>query len=345
MHSNNLSPGRLHLRNRHQGRYDFAELIRASPELVAFVVSTPSNAASIDFANPQAVRALNRALLKHFYNIEFWDIPAHYLCPPIPARADYVHTLADLLASSYAGSVGRSAWVQVLDVGVGANCIYPLLGHREYGWHFIGVDIDPRGIACAQAILRANHGLDKVVKLRLQNQPSAIFSGIWHADEMFDLVMCNPPFHTSLAQATLGTRRKWRNLGKDFHDSKGNKADKKMRDSEIPHLPPALNFGGQGAELWCPGGEGAFIGRMINESKLLRNRCLWFTALVSKAASLPGLEQSLRAAGVVEQRIVEMTQGQKNSRVLAWTYLTETQRHVWCLKRSGNTSAPERSRG
>lgn len=29
-----------------------------------------------------------------------------------------------------------------LDVGTGASCIYPLLGHRVYGWNFMGSDID-----------------------------------------------------------------------------------------------------------------------------------------------------------------------------------------------------------
>ena len=89
----------LHPRNRHQGRYDFPQLISVCPELAEFVIINPYGKESIDFANPDAVRVFNRALLKAFYGIAHWDIPADYLCPPVPGRADYVHFLADLLAT------------------------------------------------------------------------------------------------------------------------------------------------------------------------------------------------------------------------------------------------------
>ena len=42
---------------------------------------------------------LNRAILMHHYGVKSWDIPAGYLCPPIPGRADYIHSVADLLAA------------------------------------------------------------------------------------------------------------------------------------------------------------------------------------------------------------------------------------------------------
>ena len=62
---------------------------------------------SVDFANPAAVKALNRALLRQDYGLDYWDIPAGYLCPPIPGRADYVHYLADLLAADRGGGAPR----------------------------------------------------------------------------------------------------------------------------------------------------------------------------------------------------------------------------------------------
>ena len=88
----------LHPRNRHSGRYDFPKLIAACPELGEYVILNPYGKQSIDFANPDAVRVFNRALLRQFYGIQHWDIPAGYLCPPVPGRADYLHGLADLLA-------------------------------------------------------------------------------------------------------------------------------------------------------------------------------------------------------------------------------------------------------
>lgn len=300
----------LHLRNPHRERYDFARLVACSPELATFVATNKYGDESMDFSDPAAVRALNRALLKLEYGIEGWDIPAQYLCPPIPGRADYLHYLADLLADG--GDIPRGPSVRVLDIGVGANCVYPLIGQRTYGWRFVGSDIDPAALANAQRILDAN-GLGSAVELRLQPRREAVFAGVLRPGESFDLVMCNPPFHGSMSEAREGTQRKWRNLGK---------AIPARRD-------PVLNFGGQGAELYCEGGEEAFVSRMVEESVRLADGCLWFTSLVSRSSSLPVIERALKRAGVLESRTIAMAQGQKKSRILAWTFLGEQQRREW----------------
>ncbi len=128
-------PG-LHPRNRHNGRYDLATLCQVTPELTQFLTLTPGGEQSVDFANPQAVKALNKALLAHFYAVKNWDIPDGFLCPPVPGRADYIHHLADLLGET-SGTIPANA--SILDIGVGANCIYPLIGVHEYGWRFTAV--------------------------------------------------------------------------------------------------------------------------------------------------------------------------------------------------------------
>lgn len=303
----------LHPRNRHSGRYDFATLIECCPELAPFVAPNAYGDDSIDFADPTAVRALNRALLRKFYSVLAWDIPARYLCPPIPGRADYLHHLADLLAASNGGEIPRGAAVRVLDVGTGANLIYPLIGHSEYGWRFVGSDIDRGALANAQAIIDANDGLADTIELRHQASPASVFTGIVRRDERFDLVMCNPPFHASMDDARAGSLRKWKNLGKDSGTMKA----------------PALNFGGRSAELVCAGGEAGFIRRMIEESALIPERCRWFTSLVSKADNLRAIEHALKAAGVRTRRTIEMAQGQKRSRIVAWTFLTAQQQRSW----------------
>lgn len=297
----------MHPRNVHRGRYDFRQLVLASPELASFVSANVYGDASVDFADPAAVKALNRALLIHYYGIKGWDMPAQYLCPPIPGRADYLHYLADLLADG--GVMPGSA--RVLDIGTGANCIYPLIGHRTYGWQFVGSDIDPAALANAQRILDANRGFPDAIELRLQKSRKAVFTGIVHPSDFFELTLCNPPFHASLHEASAGTQRKWKNLGKAVAKS------------------PLLNFGGQGAELWCDGGEEAFVCRMIAESAAFSEHCLWFTTLISKSASLPGVYRALKKAAVQDFRTIEMAQGQKKSRIVAWTYLDEKRRHDW----------------
>ena len=273
--------------------------MKSCPELASFVIKTPRGESSIDFANPAAVQTLNRALLKSFYGVSHWEIPAGYLSPPIPGRADYVHRLAELLRSAK-GEFPRGASVRVLDVGVGANCIYPIIGHAEYGWTFAGSDVDPVALASAKRIVDSNPILTGAVELRLQTSPEKILEGIIRPDEMFEAVICNPPFHASLAEAEEGSRRKWKNLGH------GDTAKK--------------NFGGQGRELWFPGGEGAFVRRMIGEGAALRKNVRWFTALISKEESLPEIERAMKKAGVTDRRTMAMEQGQKKSRIVAWTF-------------------------
>ena len=304
--------GQLHPRNRHQGRYDFPALLQAHPALARFVIRNPYGKPSIDFADPAAVRTFNRALLAQLYGLHHWDIPDGYLCPPVPGRADYLHGLADVLATSSADIIPRGEQVRVLDIGTGANCIYPLLGHIDYGWQFVGSDIDPQALAAAQRNLVAN-GLDQAIELRLQSQRSQNFRGLLRADERFHLTLCNPPFHASASEAHSGSRRKWRNLGK----------------LDPSRQLPALNFGGQHNELWCPGGELAFIQQMIEESREHAAQVLWFSCLVSKAGNLPLLHARLRQVGARQIRQVDMAQGQKQSRFLAWSFLDNDQKAAW----------------
>ncbi|TGE13466.1 23S rRNA (adenine(1618)-N(6))-methyltransferase RlmF [Hymenobacter elongatus] len=304
----------LHPRNKHRGRYDFPALIRSFPALAPFVAPNAYADDSIDFANPEAVKALNKALLKHFYTIEHWDIPAGYLAPPIPGRADYIHYAADLLAEVNEGVVPTGKRVRVLDVGVGANCIYPIIGHREYGWRFIGSDVDPVAVRMAKQIAASNPGLGGVVEVRLQPARDDIFSGVVKANEFFDLTMCNPPFHGSQAEADAANRRKGQNLG----------------TAEARPLP---NFGGQSNELWYQGGEATFVWRMAEESALQRANCLWFTTLISKKETLPGLYKTLQKLGAVDVRTIGMNQGQKISRIVAWTFLTPEQQQQWRQRR------------
>jgi 23S rRNA (adenine1618-N6)-methyltransferase len=291
----------LHPRNPHRFQYDFKALIKACPELRPFVEINAYGNESVDFANPKAVKMLNRAILSHFYQIKYWDIPAGYLCPPIPGRADYIHYIADLLSLN--GKVPTGPEVRGMDIGVGANCVYPILGHQSYGWSFVGTEVDRKALETANLIVNANPELTSFIECRLQGSSTDIFKGIILDNEQFDFTMCNPPFHASLAEASQGTQRKWKNLGRD-----------KSRQANT------LNFGGQQAELWYPGGEAAFILKMIDQSKDFAKQCHWFTSLVSKKSTLPALYQNLKRVGALDVKTVEMSQGQKVSRMLAWTF-------------------------
>ncbi|MGJ8545207.1 MAG: 23S rRNA (adenine(1618)-N(6))-methyltransferase RlmF [Sulfitobacter sp.] len=297
---------KLHPRNQHREGYDFRQLVANTPELEPFTTRNPLGQTTIDFQNAGAVRMLNRALLKTHYNVEYWDIPADYLCPPIPGRADYIHYLADLLAANNKQKIPRGPDIKALDIGTGASLVYPLIGQSEYGWQFTGVDIDPAAIKSAQQICRFNK---LKITLRQQEKRENTFKGVIAPQDVFHFTMCNPPFHSSIEQANKGTQRKWRNLGKG--------------------VTKKLNFGGQNAELWCPGGEIKFIASMVKQSVPFAGQCLWFTSLVSKKDNLQTLSKILEKAKVADFKIVEMAQGQKTSRFIAWTYIKENQRSSW----------------
>lgn len=307
---NAQKPG-LHPRNRHHSRYDLDALCAVNPSLRAFITTNPNGEATIDFAQPQAVKALNQALLAHFYGVREWDIPDGFLTPPVPGRADYLHHLADVLAESHEGQVPSQA--SVLDVGTGANCIYPLIGVHEYGWRFTGSEINEEALASAQAIISANPGMSRAIRLRRQKDPAAILAGIIHKNEQYDATICNPPFHDSAQSAQEVSERKRRNLGQSAND--------------------AANFGGQQQELWCEGGEVAFIRKMIGESQQFARQVLWFTSLVSRGDNLPELYRALTQVGAVKVLKKEMAQGQKQSRFIAWTFLDEAQRKRWAQSR------------
>ncbi len=306
-----LEKNNLHPRNLHRHGYDFEQLIKVTPQLNKFVKLNQYQTKSINFSDPESVKALNKALLKQFYGINYWDIPAGYLCPPIPGRADYIHYMADLLGESNNGIIPKGGQVKVLDIGTGANCVYPLVGSSVYGWQFVGTDIDPVAINSANKIIAENAGVKNNIVCRLQTNQADVFKRIIKQDEIFDLTICNPPFHASWQEAQAGTGRKWDNLNKT-----------KLQT-------PVLNFGGKNNELWCPGGEAAFIRRMIEQSELFAKNVFWFSTLVSKKDTLPGIYKALRKVAAADIKTISMAQGQKASRAVAWTFLTEPERINW----------------
>jgi len=302
---------RLHLRNKNRERYDFKKLLAICPELVPFVKPNIHNDESIDFANAEAVKVLNKVLLKFHYGISNWDIPQNYLCPPIPGRADYIHHIADLLSRFNYGKIPQGARVKCLDIGVGANCIYPIIGNIEYGWSFIGSDIDPVAIESVNSIIKSNPKLKGNIELRLQPDSKDIFFSIIKEDEYIDLAICNPPFHASAEEALAGTLRKLSNL----KERKVTKAD--------------LNFGGQSHELWYEGGEEMFVLRMVRQSKYFAESCFWFSTLISKKSNLKIVYHALKKARAVEIETIPLGTGNKTSRVVAWTFLDKVAQKKW----------------
>ena len=301
----------LHLRNKNRERYDLEALIVSAPELAAFVKPNKYGDDSVDFAHPAAVKFLNKALLNHYYGIKYWEFPDENLCPPIPGRADYIHYIADLLKESNFGRMPEGEKITCLDIGVGANSIYPILGVTEYGWNFIGSDVDEKSIASAQNIINNNASLKDKVEFRHQSDPKAIFSGIISGGEKFDVTLCNPPFHSSSDDAQKGSQRKIQNL-----------SGKRVKT-------PELNFAGISNELIYDGGEHQFVQNMIAESKKTGNNCYWFTTLVSEQSNLKGIYKALEELNANQVKTIPMGTGNKSTRIVAWSFLSKEQQKEW----------------
>ncbi len=293
---------KLHPRNKHNKLYDFDRLKAVVPELTPFIIKNPSGVDTIDFSKPEAVVLLNKALLMSDYKLTFWELPQDNLCPPIPGRADYIHYIADLLATYNAGVVPTGNSVKILDLGVGANAIYPIIGVAEYGWRFVASDINKESLASAENIVSNNPHLKTMVSLRLQPSSRNILDNIIGEQEQFTAVICNPPFFKSQEDAAKQSARKVKNLAKKSV------------------VAPTPNFGGQSNELWCEGGELTFITNYIYESRRFGAQVKWFTTLVSDQNHLKSIQRLLHKVGATEMQIIEMEQGNKISRIVAWKF-------------------------
>lgn len=228
-----------HPRNSFEGSYDMEKLCRAYPPLKSFIISPDSSAKArskssnkapsrptIKFADPNAVRALNTALLVADYNIapDYAGIlPTDALIPPVPGRADYIHFVADLLGAEN-GRIPDGPSVRGLDIGTGASVIYPLIATSAYGWSMIASEINPISVQSADRIIQSNE-LENLIDLRQQESQKNIFDGIWEPNKEIDFIMCNPPFFPSLEAFQAENARKIKGL------ARGGMNKRKPRDN------------------------------------------------------------------------------------------------------------------
>ncbi len=279
----------MHKNNPHTADYDFDKLVDSNPVLQDYIEISPARKETIDFSDSKAVFELNKALLISQYNLRDWHLPETNLCPPIPSRIDYLLYLNDLLENKKS--------IRGLDIGVGASCIYPLLGAAHLGWELTGVDRNEASVNSAKENVNLNIHLADKISILLQKDPSRIFEGIIFPSDSYDFTMCNPPFFSSEKEALAANKSKNKNL----------------------NLKGGRNFSGEAQELWCNGGEALFIKRMIKQSILFKTQVKWFTTLVSKKENLIKFEKQLKKLKA-EIKILDMSQGNKRSRILAWRF-------------------------
>ncbi len=285
----------MHPNNLHQNKYDIDKLCQAYPLLKEFVFVNKYGTQTINFSSDKAVKALNTALLKHHYGIDYWQFNDNNLCPPIPGRADYLHHLNDLL--------GKPKDAKILDIGTGATLIYPLLGNALFNWKFVGTEIENISYKNALQIIEKNQ-LSNSISVRKQSNLLHILKGIVQVDEKFTASICNPPFFKSAQEAGKANIRKIRGLNRHQKTSK---------------LIQNHNFSGTSNELWTVGGEKAFLQNYIKESVLFQQQFSWFTSLVSNKDNLKPLQILLKKQNA-KTKTIEMSHGNKTVHILAWHF-------------------------
>jgi len=301
----------LHKNNPHNQEYDFTILCASYPALKEYVLINKYNNESIDFFNAKAVLALNKALLKHYYEIDSYELPQEHLIPPIPGRADYIHYLAQYLTQNNANTTPKGKKVKILDIGTGANCIYPIIASAAYSWDIVACDNSQESLDIAKNIVASNKSLENKVEFRLQTKQQDIFTNIVQNEEHFMACICNPPFHKSKEDANEASSRKIKNLKKD------------------KYAQTVLNFSGTANELWCKGGEVEFISKIISQSTQYKKNFFCFSSLVSKKEHLSIFEKKLKNSKAIDIKVLEMKQGQKISRILVWSFLSKKEKQVW----------------
>ncbi len=280
----------MHPKNPFNNDYNFATLIAEYPQLKPFVFENEHGNNTVKFADHEAVKALTTALLKAHYGITHWHIPENNLCPPIPGRLDYLLHVAELLPEKE---------IHLLDIGTGANLIYPILATRHFNWKCTASEVNLDSLSNAQEIIDKNESL-KNIDLRHQQFKTHILEYIILPTDVFDVVVCNPPFFKNRTEAEQSNRRKFKNLELNEENTK--------------------NFGGLSNELWYKGGEAAFVQKMAEESLQFKDQVQWFTAIVSQKENLKNIKRAINKTKPTEVRIVEMEQGNKQSRFIAWTF-------------------------
>ena len=292
---------KIHSRNKNKERYDLKALIAVNPELKNYIKPNIKGEDTVDFSNPIAIKLLNKSLLQYYYGIKNWDFSDDYLCPSIPNKADYIHHMADVLVESNFGQLPSGNKITCYDIGMGATCIYPIIGVTEYNWSFIGSDIDENAIISAQSIVSKNDALKNKITCRLQGTKKDFFYGIIDKEEKVDLSICNPPLYASLEDAIKGTHKK----------------NAPYRVSEIKE------------ELIYDGGETGFLQKYVKESKKFAENCFWFSALVSKQSNQKGMVEFLGELGATQTKIIPMGVGNKSSQIITWTFLSKEAQIAW----------------
>uniref|UniRef100_G3U5Q4 U6 small nuclear RNA (adenine-(43)-N(6))-methyltransferase n=1 Tax=Loxodonta africana TaxID=9785 RepID=G3U5Q4_LOXAF len=285
----------MHARNRYKDKPpDFAYLASKYPDFKQHVQINLNGRVSLNFKDPEAVRALTCTLLREDFGLSI-DIPLERLIPTVPLRLNYIHWVEDLIGHQ---DSDRSTLRRGIDIGTGASCIYPLLGATLNGWYFLATEVDDICFNYAKKNVEQNN-LSDLIKAQVVKVPqkTLLMDALKEESEIiYDFCMCNPPFFA-------------------------NQLEAKGVNSRNPRRPPpsSVNTGGI-TEIMAEGGELEFVKRIIHDSLQLKKRLRWYSCMLGKKCSLAPLKEELRIQGVPKVTYTEFCQGRTMRWALAWSF-------------------------
>ncbi|KAH8739310.1 YbiN-like RNA methylase [Cryptosporidium ryanae] len=302
------------------------------PELID-CIKINNGKVHINYDNPRAIYKISKVLLHYRYKIT-WKIPRGFLVPTIPSRVNYVHYIADLLTpehifnteetkglfsktclphktgikhetefcsvKTYLIPTGRQIFG--LDIGVGANCIFPILCNSIYSWSMVGTDISTESLFISNSIIEINNLSDSIKLIHQKNVDQILVGILDHpkiSNTYFAFSICNPPFYSS---------------NEDSINSTHPNRSRSCKEYEVITI----------------GGEFNFLLKLYKQSKNFQKRVIWFTSQVSKLKNIKKLREIFRyelcSKKLEATRIISLKQGKHEKWVLAWSFYNKEER-------------------
>jgi 23S rRNA (adenine1618-N6)-methyltransferase len=227
---------------------DFLILIKEFPELKKYIIKYDEKIEefSFDWSNNDLSLLMTKSILNYYFNIKYYDIPKGFLIPPVPSRLNYLNLINELIKD-----IEKENIIGV-DIGTGANIIYPILGNSVCDWKFICSEINNESYNNAKLILQKNN-LEENINLIKQENKNNIFVSIINQENKYTFSMCNPPYY-------------------DYEQE--IKIEDKKRDTEY-------NFD----EVYYEKGELGFFERYFEESICYKKNIFLFTILIGKKSN------------------------------------------------------------
>lgn len=282
---------------------NFRQLVDIFPELKQYTIKANDGHAGLDFRNWDACRELVKVQFTHDFGI-IWTIPRPHLIPPLANRLNYLCFIHDLICLWSPDPKNRPSYeYNILDIGCGANLVYPLLGTSYFGWSFVGCDIQMDALLIAARNRDSNPSVSpRIILKKVARQPSqgdgqsatsGILGSCLQDGDMFDACVCNPPFFSN--ENDMGQN-------------------------------PSTDYGGTHTEMVYQGGEECFVSEMVRDSEKHRASVAWFSTMVGKKKTLKNVKKLLYSLDDTVIRTNELVQGTTHRWVIAWSFIAP--RHI-----------------